>query len=181
MMFLSDLTLVIYRSLMKIQQQITFCWKQFRLIPVSLGFQVIKVVPQACWHTLYRGLVAKVTTDQPINTQALASVSVNYGFYLIFPTIPSFHRCFLQLFKSLEKNISIYIYTNNMQCFTHCSLLDTMATFYTFNQCTITSNGSWCMGIKGEMSGTVCVTFTWYMYIYELFIAFVCFVVCSLL
>ena len=29
-----------------------------------------------------------------------------------------------------------------------------------------TSNGSWCMGIKGEMSGTVCVTFTWYMYIY---------------
>ena len=44
-----------------------------------------------------------------------------------------------------------------------------------------TSNGSWCMGIKGEMSGAVCVTFTWYMYIYELFIAFVCFVVCSLL
>ena len=38
-----------------------------------------------------------------------------------------------------------------------------------------TSNGSWCMGIKGEMSGTVCVTFTWYMYIYELFIAFVFF------
>ena len=48
-------------------------------------------------------------------------------------------------------------------------------------QCARTSNGSWCMGIKGEMSGTVCVTFTWYMYIYELFIAFVCFVVCSLL
>ena len=44
-----------------------------------------------------------------------------------------------------------------------------------------TSNASWCMGIKSEMSGTVCVTFTWYMYRYELFIAFVCFVVCSLL
>ena len=44
-----------------------------------------------------------------------------------------------------------------------------------------TSNGSWCMRIKGEMSGKVCVTFTWYMYIYELFIAFVCFVICSLL
>ena len=44
-----------------------------------------------------------------------------------------------------------------------------------------TSNGSWCMGIKGDMSGTVCVTFTWDMYTYELFIAFVCFVVCSLL
>ena len=32
--------------------------------------------------------------------------------------------------------------------------------------CLTTSNGSWCMGIKGEMSGTVCVTFTWHMYIY---------------
>ena len=40
----------------------------------------------------------------------------------------------------------------------------------------MTSNGSWCMGIKGEMSGTVCVTFTWDMYIYELFIAFLLFV-----
>ena len=30
----------------------------------------------------------------------------------------------------------------------------------------ITSNGSWCMGIKGDMSGTVCVTFTWDTYIY---------------
>ena len=49
------------------------------------------------------------------------------------------------------------------------------------DQIKTTSDGSWCMGIKGEMSGTVCVTFTWYMYIYELFIAFVCFVVCSLL
>ena len=29
-----------------------------------------------------------------------------------------------------------------------------------------TSNGSWCMGIKGEMSGTVCLTFTWDMYTY---------------
>ena len=24
-----------------------------------------------------------------------------------------------------------------------------------------TSNGLWCMGIKGEMSGTVCVAFIW--------------------
>ena len=29
-----------------------------------------------------------------------------------------------------------------------------------------TSNGFWCIGIKGEMSGTVCVTFTWDIYIY---------------
>ena len=28
-----------------------------------------------------------------------------------------------------------------------------------------TSNGSWCIGIKGEMSGTVCVTFTWDIYL----------------
>ena len=45
-----------------------------------------------------------------------------------------------------------------------------------------TSNGSWCIGIKGEMSGTVCVTFTWDIYIYmSCLLAFVCFVVCSLL
>ena len=50
-----------------------------------------------------------------------------------------------------------------------------------FTHKVMTSNGSWCIGIKGEMSGTVCVTFTWDIYIYELFIAFVCFVVCSLL
>ena len=29
-----------------------------------------------------------------------------------------------------------------------------------------TNNGSWCMGFKGEISGTVCVTFTWDMHIY---------------
>ena len=29
-----------------------------------------------------------------------------------------------------------------------------------------TSNGSWCIGIKGEMSGTVCVTFSWDIYVY---------------
>ena len=39
----------------------------------------------------------------------------------------------------------------------------------------LTSNGSWCMGIKGEMSDMICVTFAWDMYLYELFIAFVCF------
>ena len=38
--------------------------------------------------------------------------------------------------------------------------------FYYGETTWMTSNGSWCMGIKGEMSGTVCVTFTWYMYIY---------------
>ena len=44
-----------------------------------------------------------------------------------------------------------------------------------WHHCNVTSNGSWCMGIKGEMSGTVCVTFTWDIYIYELFIVFVFF------
>ena len=41
-----------------------------------------------------------------------------------------------------------------------------------------TSNGSWscwCMGIKGEMSGTVCVTFTWDMYIYIWVVYSLCF------
>ena len=40
------------------------------------------------------------------------------------------------------------------------------------NQSTPTSNGSWCIGIKGEMSGTVCVTFTWDIYIYMNFYSF---------
>ena len=41
-----------------------------------------------------------------------------------------------------------------------------------------TSNGSWCMGIKGEMSDTVCVTFTWDMYIYIWVVYSLCFVCC---
>ena len=43
-----------------------------------------------------------------------------------------------------------------------------------------TSNGSWCMGIKGEMSGTVCGTFTWdmYIYIYIWIVYSVCFFCC---
>ena len=41
-----------------------------------------------------------------------------------------------------------------------------------------TSNGSWCMGIKGEMSGTVCVTFTWDMYIYIWVVYTLCFFCC---
>ena len=40
---------------------------------------------------------------------------------------------------------------------------------------THTSNGSWCMGIKGEMSGTVCVTFAWDMYIYIWVVYSLCF------
>ena len=39
----------------------------------------------------------------------------------------------------------------------------------------MTSNGSWCMGIKGEMSGMVCVTFTWDMYIYIWVVYSLCF------
>ena len=46
----------------------------------------------------------------------------------------------------------------------------------TGQQCT--SNGSWCMGIKGEMSGKVCVTFTWDMYIYIWVVYSLCFFCC---
>ena len=42
----------------------------------------------------------------------------------------------------------------------------------------VTSNRSWCMGIKGEMSGTVCVTFTWDMYIYIWVVSSLCFFCC---
>ena len=47
----------------------------------------------------------------------------------------------------------------------HISKMGYMGIWWVLSQIT-TSNGSWCMGIKGEMSGTVCVTFTWDMYIY---------------
>ena len=42
----------------------------------------------------------------------------------------------------------------------------------------LTSNGSWCMGIKGETSGTVCVTFTWDMYIHIWVLYSLCFFCC---
>ena len=42
----------------------------------------------------------------------------------------------------------------------------------------ITSNGSWCMGIKGDMSGTVCVTFKWDTYIYIWVVYSLCFFCC---
>ena len=48
-------------------------------------------------------------------------------------------------------------------------------------QWTLTSNGSWCMGIKGEMSGMVYVTFTWDMYIYIWVVYSLCFFCCLLI
>ena len=42
----------------------------------------------------------------------------------------------------------------------------------------LTSNGSLCMGIKGEMSGMVWVTFTWDMYIYIWVVYSLCFFCC---
>ena len=49
---------------------------------------------------------------------------------------------------------------------------------YCLHQIRSTSNGSWCMGIKGEMSGTVCVTFTWDMYVYMSCLYSLCFFCC---
>ena len=48
---------------------------------------------------------------------------------------------------------------------------------YNFSwQHSLTSNGSWCMGIKGE--STVCVTFTWDMYIYICVVYSLCLFFC---
>ena len=44
----------------------------------------------------------------------------------------------------------------------HCNVVCNILLFKKIH----TSNGTWCIGIKGEMSGTVCVTFTWDIYIY---------------
>ena len=38
---------------------------------------------------------------------------------------------------------------------------------------------AWCMGIKGEMSGTVCVTFTWDTYMYMWVVYSFCLFCCS--
>ena len=52
--------------------------------------------------------------------------------------------------KTKQKNGIIYIYTSYM------ARTQKIEEIVTLN--TLTSNGYWCMGIKGEMSGTVCVT-----------------------
>ena len=83
-----------------------------------------------------------------------------------------------------RQTVTSFLYVPKDQTHFLREILQPKLGFHSMSLCDsdfITSNGFWCMGIKGEMSGTVCVTFTWYMYIYELLIAFVCFVVCSLL
>ena len=69
----------------------------------------------------------------------------------------------------IERQITIWIscrkekYDNSRICLSGNSAVSSTACLASQHR---TSNGSWCMGIKGEMSGTVCVTFTWDMYIY---------------
>ena len=57
------------------------------------------------------------------------------------------------------------VFIDSIDCSLH-GLCTVLFTFVKSNAMMITSNGSWCIGIKGEMSGTVCVTFTWDIYIY---------------
>ena len=74
---------------------------------------------------------------------------------------------FLQVYNKMNKfqSNNVIKVTNN-RCPAHSGLSVT------------TSNGSWCMGIKGETSGTVCVTFTWDMYIYIWVVYSLCFFCC---
>ena len=93
--------------------------------------------------------------------------------------------CLIERLTLQNNNIFIFLLVRAIRCNIIAYASDQVRYYELYSTSDMlnkdTSNGSWCMGIKGEMSGTVCVTFTWYMFIYELFIAFVCFVVCSLL
>ena len=81
-----------------------------------------------------------------------------------FPSVDEIIMCLIgwvvEIVGYVAKNVDecrIYLWSN-------CNLIKTF--IKTFLMCKDTSNGSWCIGIKGEMSGTVCVTFTWDIYIY---------------
>ena len=83
---------------------------------------------------------------------------------------------------SLQRALLVYMSRVDIHCTPVISgdmidyhVLQIWLTSYRAPHIVRTSNGYWCMGIKGEMSDTVCVTFTWDMYIYELFIVFVCY------
>ena len=126
------------------------------------------------WHQIeiFSALLAFCAGNSPVNGEFPAQRPVMRSFDVIFD---------LCLNKWLSKQ-SWGWWSETLSLWRHCNGVDcsncVCCSGVIHNR---TSNGSWCMCIKGEMSGTVCVTFTWYMYIYELFIAFVCFVVCSLL
>ena len=76
--------------------------------------------------------------------------------------LPSPLNCFIQYFitRHMQKQTLLYHQLNTIL------MKQTWSFIAIWHQCLLTSNGSWCIGIKGEMSGTVCVTFTWDMYIY---------------
>ena len=90
-----------------------------------------------------------------------------YDFVTTFACAYIHKHIYIAAYKSVHIHAYVYAYKN-----THPPIY----TYYffhlqDFHQAVVciqhhTSNGSWCIGIKGEMSGTVCVTFTWDIYIY---------------
>ena len=85
------------------------------------------------------------------------------------PTGHRFHVYLMSAWKKLPNKLQM-----NWDVITliwrHCNAIITQLAFDSTKHLDLhnipTSNGSWCIGIKGEMSGTVCVTFTWDIYIY---------------
>ena len=90
-----------------------------------------------------------------------------------WPSLPC--HCLLLAYCWKPNHCSQVLYWrlhNTTQYGFHCGTCDpfNIETLFPVNENGIhiiqTSNGFWCIGIKGEMSGTVCVTFTWDIYIY---------------
>ena len=74
------------------------------------------------------------------------------------------------MYNTLKQYTMTPWYSNVYACFNECTTtgVDEAEAYWILSS--VTSNGSWCMGIKGEMSGTVCVTFTWDIYILYIYI-----------
>ena len=108
-----------------------------------------------------------------------AMTNMSHG---ILPASPTeFRGCFLHQSKSISTHAT------SSRCLGSKSYIHSFFTdinmFWDISSLKIdtnnsTSNGSWCMGIKDEMSGTVCVTFTWDMYIYIWVVYILCFFCC---
>ena len=101
---------------------------------------------------------------------ALIMCPLNMGFGIDWSlTWDPFHKGFTSSLSESHKKSHCFFSNNNdstrsQLCICHdSSAVVTCANLWPHWN---TSNGSWCIGIKGEMSGTVCVTFTWDIYIY---------------
>ena len=118
-------------------------------------------------RTSYENFELKLGTCA--QNHALGTVSAWNSHLYVISGIVHFHEIILESSRDVSEttpwsqyriDTTAWVAVTRMCCVARYSA-DAISSYVS-----VTSNGSWCMGIKGEMSGTVCVTFTWYMYIY---------------